>query len=280
MFSTLRTRFGIPGVISVIALVFAMLGGAYAASDSSDGGKATASAKAKRGPKGPKGPKGATGPAGPAGPQGPAGANGKDGSNGANGTNGTSGAPGKSVSVTEIETGEPDCEERGGVEVKQEGAGSGIEVCNGKEGSAWVAGTAPSGAVLKGTWSVGPYDAAAAGESLFASFATGVPIDTSAPVNGFVLQKGENLPGQSTAEREELEAFCQGSAENPLPPTPELVGFGFRICIYAQGGPQGTKNLQPVGTPLKETGGGTMTQFWTTGPGIAVGYGSWALVAP
>ena len=32
MFSTLRTRFGIPGVISVIALVFAMFGGAYAAS--------------------------------------------------------------------------------------------------------------------------------------------------------------------------------------------------------------------------------------------------------
>ena len=33
MFSTLRTRFGIPGVISVIALVFAMLGGAYAANN-------------------------------------------------------------------------------------------------------------------------------------------------------------------------------------------------------------------------------------------------------
>ena len=48
MFSTLRNRFGIPGVISVIALVFAMFGGAYAASNSSGGGKATASAKAKK----------------------------------------------------------------------------------------------------------------------------------------------------------------------------------------------------------------------------------------
>jgi hypothetical protein len=90
MFSTLRNRFGIPGVISVIALVFAMLGGAYAAS-SNDNGKATASAKAK---KGPRGPKGATGPAGPVGPQGPAGAAGAKGDAGANGSNGTNGVTG------------------------------------------------------------------------------------------------------------------------------------------------------------------------------------------
>ena len=70
MFSTLRNRFGIPGVISVIALVFAMFGGAYAASNSSGGGKATASAKAKQGP---RGKTGKTGPAGPAGPAGPVG---------------------------------------------------------------------------------------------------------------------------------------------------------------------------------------------------------------
>ncbi|HKB50891.1 MAG TPA: hypothetical protein VKC63_05620, partial [Solirubrobacterales bacterium] len=67
MLSPLRNRFGIPGVISVIALVFAMLGGAYAASDNGSG-KATASAKAKAGP---RGPRGKTGPAGPAGPAGP-----------------------------------------------------------------------------------------------------------------------------------------------------------------------------------------------------------------
>ena len=42
MLSPLRNRFGIPGVISVIALVFAMFGGAYAATNSNDGGKATA----------------------------------------------------------------------------------------------------------------------------------------------------------------------------------------------------------------------------------------------
>jgi hypothetical protein len=91
MFSTLRNRFGIPGVISVIALVFAMFGGAYAASNSSGGGKATASAKAK---KGPRGPKGATGPAGPAGAQGPVGPAGAKGDAGTNGSTGAAGPTG------------------------------------------------------------------------------------------------------------------------------------------------------------------------------------------
>jgi hypothetical protein len=94
MFSTLRNRFGIPGVISVIALVFAMFGGAYAASNSSGGGKATASAKAKKGPKGPKGATGPAGPAGAQGPAGPAGAKGDAGANGAAGPQGPAGAAG------------------------------------------------------------------------------------------------------------------------------------------------------------------------------------------
>ena len=104
MFSTLRTRFGIPGVISVIALVFAMFGGAYAASNSSGGGKATASAKAKKGPRGPKGATGPAGPQGPAGSQGPAGANGKDGANGSNGSNGV-GVTTEAASAAECPTG-------------------------------------------------------------------------------------------------------------------------------------------------------------------------------
>jgi hypothetical protein len=102
MFSTLRTRFGIPGVISVIAVVFAMFGGAYAASNSPGGGRATASAKAKKGPRGPKGPKGDTGPAGPAGP---AGAKGDTGAAGSNGSSGSPGADGKSVAGVPIAAG-------------------------------------------------------------------------------------------------------------------------------------------------------------------------------
>ncbi len=107
MFSILRNRLGIPGVISVIALVFAMFGGAYAASDG-DMGPAASAAKAKKGPRGPRGPKGPTGPAGPAGPQGPAGPKGDTGSAGANGKDGADGSPwtaGGTLPPGETETG-------------------------------------------------------------------------------------------------------------------------------------------------------------------------------
>ena len=158
MLSPLRNRFGIPGVISVVALVFAMLGGAYAASNN-DNGKATASAKAKRGP---KGPKGATGPAGPAGPQGPAGANGKDGANGANGSNGAPGAPGadgadgQSVTVEDEPAVIGECGDQAGVELTSV---SGTDyVCDGADGAPgnpWTAGgTLPPNATETGIYAI------------------------------------------------------------------------------------------------------------------------------
>lgn len=94
MFSMLRNRLGVPGVISVIALVFAMMGGAYAANNSG-GGKATASAKAKKGPRGPKGATGPQGPAGPQGSPGPAGPVGPAGPAGPQGSPGAQGIPGE-----------------------------------------------------------------------------------------------------------------------------------------------------------------------------------------
>ena len=129
MFSTLRTRFGIPGVISVIALVFAMFGGAYAASNSSGGGKATASAKGKPGP---RGKTGKTGPQGPAGPAGPAGAKGDAGAPGSNGTNGAPGADGKSVTGEPIASGGA-CG-AGVTGVKYTLNATSTNVCNGKNG--------------------------------------------------------------------------------------------------------------------------------------------------
>ena len=151
MLSPLRNRFGIPGVISAVALVFAMLGGAYAANNSSGGGKATASAKAK---KGPRGPKGATGPAGPAGAQGPAGANGKDGANGSNGDKGATGSNGTAgQSVTSVS--EPpggNCENGG---YKLTSASGTQYVCNGSPGEDGQTGfteTLPVGKTETGAW--------------------------------------------------------------------------------------------------------------------------------
>lgn len=158
MLSSFRNRFGIPGVISVVALVFAMFGGAYAASDNGNSGsEATASAKAKQGPKGPKGPKGAKGDTGPAGPAGPAGAKGDtgaqgaNGNDGANGNNGANGKDGVSPVGTSFGGSKGGCSE-GGVEFK--GANT-TYACNGKKGEPWsVGGTLPAGKTLTGAWGV------------------------------------------------------------------------------------------------------------------------------
>jgi len=104
MFSAIsrRLRFSPPMAVAVIALVFAMVGGALAAGGGSGGGGATAViAKSKK--KSAKGPKGATGPAGPAGangangatgPVGPAGLKGDKGDKGDKGEKGDTGSTG------------------------------------------------------------------------------------------------------------------------------------------------------------------------------------------
>lgn len=142
----LRDRIGASSpatAIAVAALVFAMLGGAYAASNSSNGGKATASKAKKpiRGPKGAKGAKGDKGDAGAAGPQGPAGPVGPKGDTGATGSAGT---PGESVTVTKS---------AGAIDGECNGTTSGLGgsrfvvgatkayACNGKNGTNGTPGT-------------------------------------------------------------------------------------------------------------------------------------------
>jgi hypothetical protein len=108
MFSKVGKQVNAANVIAVLALVFAMSGGAFALTGARGGSHATAQLAKKKAAKpksstGPRGPKGATGPAGPAGAngaagaQGPAGPAGPAGNAGSNGTDGSSGAPGKSV---------------------------------------------------------------------------------------------------------------------------------------------------------------------------------------
>lgn len=85
MSSRLKTHFGIPGVLAVVALVFAMLGGAYAAQK--QGFVITKLSQIKpsvrsqlKGSSGPAGPKGDPGPKGATGPEGAKGAQGNPGS--------------------------------------------------------------------------------------------------------------------------------------------------------------------------------------------------------
>ena len=137
MFDAIRTRINATTVVAVLALVFAMTGGAYAAkkylitSTKQISPSVLKSLQGKAGAAGANGAQGAAGPAGPVGPQGAAGA---AGAKGEKGDAGSAGAPGKSVAVAPIVAGSPgECEETGGVLVKPEG-GAGVGVCNGEEG--------------------------------------------------------------------------------------------------------------------------------------------------
>lgn len=145
MFSILKNRLGIPGLIAVIALVFAMGGAAWAAK------KYVITSTGQIKPSVLKQLKGAKGPQGKTGSQGPAGANGTNGKDGVNGKAGTNGTAGKSVVTGAIAPG-LECEE-GGAYVEVEGSGDKEPVCDGIEGSPWTAGGAlPSGETLTGTY--------------------------------------------------------------------------------------------------------------------------------
>ncbi|HVY78337.1 MAG TPA: hypothetical protein VG898_07515 [Solirubrobacterales bacterium] len=248
MFSTLRTRFGIPGVISVIALVFAMLGGAYAANNSSGGGKATASkakkAKAKKGPRGPRGPKGDIGAAGPAG------APGKDG------TNGTNGAPGKSVLLSDTAPGCPE----GGITVEIEGFGTPTEVCNGEEGTPGANGNT----VLNGT--VAPSAATGANGDFYidtvankiygpkAAGAWPAGVDLKGP-EGSPWTAGGTLPSGATET---------GSWLIPASASGGQTAVSFSIPLATTLGADKVKFVPGGGTETKATGTGD-----TTGTGSA-----------
>jgi hypothetical protein len=158
MFSWIRARLTFANLTMIVALVFAMSGGAYAAKRyliNSTGQISPKVLKELKGKAAPAGKDGAQGPPGPAGAQGPAGANGETGPSGPEGKQGTAGKNGESVSNSEVASGDPSkCESRGGTEFKV-GSRTATFSCNGKEGSPWTAkGTLPSGSSETGTWAV------------------------------------------------------------------------------------------------------------------------------
>ena len=234
-----------------MALVFAMVGGAFAATDSNSGDGATASGKkGKKGPRGPKGPAGPQGPAGPAGAKGDAGAagnNGNDGAAGKDGATGKDGAAGKdgqSVAGAPIAAGGA-CGPVTGVKYTLDATST--DVCNGEP---WTAGgTLPSGETETGVWA-----ATDAFQIVTASF--NIPL-TSAPTieykpEGFEGEPADNCPGEASAPAAKKGFACFYTILNE-----EIVykaEFGFPQTF-------------PSGAALL-----------FTGPGIA--FGTWAVTAP
>jgi hypothetical protein len=273
MFSPLRNRFGIPGVISVIALVFAMFGGAYAATNS--GGKATAS-KAKQGK---QGKPGKPGPAGPQGPAGPAGAKGDTGAAGSNGTNGTNGTDGTSATTAAIPTSSATCNHNGGVEVKSVSPVQ--NVCNGETG---FTETLPLNSTETGAWSLIGTE-----EELYTSISFNIPLPEELEASQVHLinsETGEELVvNLNEVKQEEVpQSACEGNAAKP---TAEPGNF----CLYATNAPGAEflvgsnfisspdVNTAGPGQPSGAGVSGARLLGFHIGGGFSKLWGSWAVTA-
>jgi hypothetical protein len=280
----IRRRITFANVVATVALVFAMAGGAFAASGISrptaahKKGVAARSAGKKsgkyvitstgqikpnvvqslRGQRGPAGANGATGPAGTQGlkgEQGLAGKNGTNGSNGVNGTKGDKGEPGESVTVTELAKGSALCSE-GGVEVSN-GSGAG-HACNGSAaGGGGYVEKLPSGKTEAGLWNLSSTNASDEG-NIAITFSLPVAIPA-----GHIKFFKESSGG--TTE-------CKGEAEKPS------AEPGY-LCIYTESEGNGPALSGNVGTIA--TGLGDIGAYWkmTAAGATAYAYGSWAVTA-
>jgi hypothetical protein len=277
MLSAIRKHMNPATAMALVAMVFALTGGAFAATGSGGNGPARAgsasadthagagaiAAKSKSKVKaGPRGPRGAAGPAGPAGPQGPAGpagtagAKGENGAAGANGTDGTNGTNGTSATAESFTGKQHGCE-TGGVVVKS--ASPEASVCNGKNGQTGFTETLPVGKTEMGTWvankSVEPF----------------VPISFNIPVKA-ILHRVWVKHGTT-------EEGCEGNAQEPV------AEPGY-LCLYEGELSENLVNVQFVGGSGGPAYGGPgvilLIQFENkeTKSHEGVATGSWAVTEP
>ncbi len=259
MYSRIREQFSTTALIlSIVALVFALSGGAYAASQAQ-----TSKTKVVKGPPGPKGKPGKAGPAGPAGPTGP------KGDAGAQGATGGAGAPGKdgnSAVVTPIQSETGKCDERAGAEVSVKNTAGVVEVCEGEKGppgSPWPAGgTLPVGSTETGAWSInGTEESALFDQYLLA------PISFTIPLAAELDEAHVHFQGEAG-----FATNCPGNAENPQAASGHLCVFNGLVQNMTFGG------ITSLGFSFSSQANksGAILYFTVTDE-EPVGLGSWAV---
>lgn len=259
MFSAIRRHFSPAMVLAFVALVFAVTGGAFAATGSGGGSgggsshatlsasvakaKKKAPSKGTRGPAGPKGATGATGATGPAGPvgaTGPAGAAGGKGENGAAGgagEKGSNGANGKSV-LSGASAPSAGAGEEGDFYIRtsndtvygpKSGSGWGapteLKGQNGQNGSPWSPDSVlPQGATETGAWT---FESTQAGlvDVPLASFAVKLPGALPEEHYHVISSTGQELIGEDKGVAQNPVGACPGSASEP-------EATEGNLCVY------------------------------------------------
>ncbi len=290
MFRAIRRHLTPSTLMAFVALVFALTGGAFAATGgggggagrsggggSSSGAVAAASkvkSKGKAGPRGPAGPRGAVGPAGPVGAAGPAGSVGSQGPQGpqgpvgGNGSNGEPGAPGASVASKAFVGVREKCKE-GGSEFTV--GSTHTYACNGEKGVIHPGETLPAGASETGEWST-IYTASAAKQPM--TSAISFPIPLSAAPEAHYIGTNEELAGQKNESPAIKDAKCSGNVEAPQAESGNMCVFAgaeFRASEYLFEGTVPTEHL------FFTTSQGTVVGVDSTEAGEVTSAGTWVV---
>jgi hypothetical protein len=232
MFQAIRRHFNATSLVAVIALVFAMTGGAYAAKRYILTSTKQISPSVLKALKGASGKAGAPGLAGPAGPAGPAGAGGTgpQGSAGAPGAKGENGAPGA-----------PGPEGKEGKQGKE-----------GKEGKTGFTETLPEGATETGTW-LAP---ATTTKSENANISFPIPLPAAISEAHYVTV--------ADVEGKTIPTGCSGTAEKP-------EAEEGNLCMFEGGLSSPVGGVDEEEPPLiLKPGGGLSLGAGTTGAVILI----------
>lgn len=272
MFSAIRRRLTYTNVAMTLALVFAMSGGAYAASKvliTSTKQISPKVLKALAGKPGKPGPAGAQGPAGPTGAAGPAGAKGENGLAGKEGPEGKEGKAGTSV-ASSVEPKGANCKEGGSKFV----AGGGTTyACNGEKGKEGTFGgqSLPAGKTLTGAWAAAGYS-----EEAFNLANPGVA-DTGVSFALPVAPGIEIFHVEYIKSGDAPPAGCTGSNGEPGAAEGYLCVFGREEFNLQPGFPEVKAIGKEGATPAESnTIGFTVSAYGADKGAIAMG-GTWAV---
>lgn len=293
MFHKVRDRLGSAGlVVAVLALIVALSGGAFAATQSAKKKSSKGLTKAQvialikansppSGPAGPQGPQGAPGAKGDAG--GPGGI-------GATGATGNQGPAGKGVKLTTIPSGPGNakCSERGGVTAEvEETPATAKDICNGatgapgapgEDGQPWTPESKlPEGATETGAWAFNGTEDDVGGIVVPISFMVQLPEELFEGEVHYQTDTGfaDSCPGtaaEPAADPGQLCVYFNSFAGIGAPVNATFEGITRLSEVRSQG--------DRAERSASKTGAALFFEY-SGGPGeAAYGNGSWAVQAP